>query len=141
MGSSAEINKVAALVDSDALAVLDLAGDGLHLEWVVLEEVQSLLLRQHEALELLVLACDFLSSLLDHCIILFGEKLKFWQKRQVLVNHEQLIASIIKITKRYICELTILKQKVTYVLASVAIVEEAVLRGRSVSQMHTEFEL
>lgn len=54
MGSRAQINQVTASVRSDTLAILDLGADGRHFEWVGLEEGQSLLFGQDEALERLV---------------------------------------------------------------------------------------
>ena len=136
--SSAKIDKIATLVDSDALAILDLVADGLHLEWVVSEEVKSLLFGQDEPLELLILARDFLGSLLNNRVVLLGEDLKLTQKRNtVLVN--TLIIKFVVGSKRYLCHIYI--RKGTYIFASVAIIEETILSGRSVSKVHTELKL
>lgn len=71
--ASAQINQIATLVSSHALAVLNLGADRLDLERISLEECQGLLFRQDKALELLVITANLLCHFLDNSVVFFVE--------------------------------------------------------------------
>ena len=74
--ASAQINQIATLVSSHALAVLNLGADRLDLERISLEECQGLLFRQDKALELLVITANLLCHFLDNSVVFFVEHLR-----------------------------------------------------------------
>ena len=82
MRPSAQINQVAALISSHALSILNLSGDGRQLERISLEELKGFLLGEDEALELLILVCNFLGGFLNDGVILFREYLHKRRRKQ-----------------------------------------------------------
>ena len=126
MGTSAQINQVAALISSHALSILNLSVDGRYLERISLEELQGFCLGEDETLELLVLVCNFLGGFLNDGVILVREYLRKRRKKRM----RQLAALE---TKRYL-------KTITYIFASVRVVEETIIRWGSMGQMHAELE-
>ena len=126
MGTSAQIDQVAALISSHALSILNLSVDGRYLERISLEELQGFCLGEDETLELLVLVCNFLGGFLNDGVILVREYLRKRRKKRM----RQLAALE---TKRYL-------KTITYIFASVRVVEETIIRWGSMGQMHAELE-
>ena len=75
--ASAHVNQITAAVCRNTLAILDLAINHGLLERIMLEHLQSLLLRQDKAFKRLLFACNFLGALIDRRVVFIGEFLQF----------------------------------------------------------------
>jgi hypothetical protein len=97
MRSSADINQVTVLVDSQFATFRDFGLYELQLEWVVLEHLQSFFFAHDKSSELLLLINHLLSSLFNTLVVFLFELL----------------------------------------IATVGVIEETILGGRTVTQVHS----
>jgi hypothetical protein len=87
MGPRAQVNEIAALISCNFHVISNLCGQQLDLERIVLKQLKSLLLRQDQALEILLLLNNFLSASLNCHVIFIGDVLPRFNKKCAIYLH------------------------------------------------------